>query len=361
MLHQQLREPEMNLRLLLLASALVLGGAMGAPPAPKVPPKLSYFSIETGSSTGSNFTAGSTIATILSHPPGSVRCRAKTACGPEGMIALTLSAQGALAAARDVALHRVESALVPANIAAAAFEGRDEAGARGPYQDLRAIARLYPEVLQLVAAKGRGVKSLADLKRRTVAIDDDETATHSAALAVLEAANVSGTALKLTSADPERAAELLVARRIDAFFVLAPVPSPILTRLAAQIAIDLVPLSAGTIKNLDKNIYTSEMIAASTYKGVPAVRTVSVGMLWIVTASADEALIDQLTAALWDEANTGFFARQGLGGRNFADALTGLPLPLHPGAERYYRERGALTAAARDKRANLLPARAPNR
>jgi hypothetical protein len=360
MLHQPLREPEMRLRLLLLVGVVVLGGAMAAPPAPKAPAKLSYFSIATGSSTGSNFAAGSTIATILSHPPGSVRCRAKTACGPEGMIALALSSQGALEAARDVALHRVESALVPANIAAAAFEGRDGPSAQGPYKELRAIARLYPEVLHLVVAKGRGVRSLSDLKHRTLAIDGAETAARSAALAVLEAANISSKSLKLTDADPERAAELLVTRRIDAFFLLAPVPSPVLTRLAGQIAIDLVPLSAGTIKNLDKSIYTSELIAASTYQSVPAVPTVSVGMLWIVTAGADEPLIHQLTAALWDEDNTRFFARHGLGGRNFADALVGLPLPLHPGAERFYRERGALSAQARDKRANLLPARAPN-
>jgi TRAP-type uncharacterized transport system substrate-binding protein len=83
-------------------------------------------------------------------------------------------------------------------------------------------------------------------------------------------------------------------------------------------------------------------------------------MLWIVTAVADEALIYQLTAALWDKANTPFFARQGLGVRNFGDAQLGLPLPLHPGAERFYRERGAQGPAPRDKGANLVPARAPN-
>jgi TRAP transporter TAXI family solute receptor len=216
-------------------------------------------------------------------------------------------------------------------------------------------------VLQLVVAKGRGVKSLADLKRRTVAIDADGTAAHSAALAVLAAANISSKSLKLTNADPERAAELLAARRIDAFFVLAPLPSPVITRLAAQIPIELVSLPAGTIKRLDQTIYTSELIAASTYNGVAAVPTVSVGMLWIVTAGADEALIRQLTAVLWHDANTSFFTRQGLDGRNFANAQVGLSLPLHPGAERYYRERGVRGAAARDTRANLVPARAPNR
>lgn len=342
----------------LLVAAVVLGGGMAAPPKPQETPKARYFSIETGSAAGSNFAAGATIATILSHPPGAIRCRVASACGPPGMVATAVSSQSAVAAARDVAAGRVESALIPANIAAAAYRGRDAFKADGARQDLRAVARLYSEVVQIAALKGR-VKNLADLKRRAVAIDVDGTASRDAALALFSAAGFGVKSMKLSSVDPDTGIAQLEARKVDAVVLLAPVPSAALSRLAERTPIDLVAVPAGVIKNLDRTIYARQPIPAAAYRGVPDAASVSVGMLWIVPASADADLVAQLTSALWDEANVRFFTPDTLGPRAFAEAVSGLPVPLHPGAERFYRQRGLLPAPAAE-RAALNQAR-PNR
>ena len=323
---------------LLLASALVLAMSM-APQPQKQPIKTAYFTIETGSSSGSNFAIGSALATILSNPPGSVRCQIKTACGPPGLIAVALTSTGTVANARDVALGRVESALVPANIAAAAYQGRDAFKSDGPSKDLRAIGRLYPEAVQIVAAKGR-IRSLADLKGRSIAIDAPGTATNTVALDVLAAANIPRKSLKLMEIDADRAADLLAAHRIDGFFLVSAVPSQTVERLAARTPIELVPVGPSMAKRLDAAIYLPQAIAAGTYEGVGGVQTVSLGMLWIVSARADNELIRQLTAALWDDANASFFSGQ----RVLRDAAHGVPIPLHPGAAQFYRQRGILPA-----------------
>lgn len=340
MVARRLYRPEA--KWLLLAGVMLFGMSMAQPPQ-KGSPRTTYFSIETGSSTGSNFSVGSTLATILSNPPGSVRCQIRTACGPPGLIAVALTSPGTVANARDVALQRVESALVPANIAVAAYQGRDAFKNDGPYKNLRAIGKLYPEAIQLVVAKGRGIKTLAELKGRVIAIDAEGTQTNTTAIAVLTAAGIPRKAVKLMDADADRAADLLAARRIDGFFMVANAPAEVVTRLTDRVAIDLVPLGAATIKMLDRLTYQKQTIPSATYKGTSATETASVGMLWLVSAHADEGLIHQLTAALWDDANASYF--QGFASpRALRDAVSGVPIPLHPGAERYYRERGLLPA-----------------
>jgi len=341
-----LRLHRLDTNWLLLAGVMLFGVSMAQPPQ-KDPTRTAYFTIETGSSTGSNFAVGSTLATILSNPPGSVRCQIRTACGPPGLIAVALTSPGTVANARDVALHRVESALVPANIATAAYQGRDAFKNDGPYKDLRAIGKLYPEAIQLIVAKGRGIKSLSDLEGRVIAIDAEGTATNTTALAVLVAAGIPRKSVKLMDADADRAADLLAAHRIGGFFLVANAPSEVVSRLAARMAIELVPLGAGTIKKLDRMIYQPQIIPSAAYKGTSVTQTASVGMLWLVSARADEALIHQLTAALWDDANAPFFT--GFAGpRALRDATSGVPIPLHPGAERFYRERGVLPAKRAD-------------
>lgn len=317
--------------------ATVVSFAMGMATQPAKPIRTAYFSIETGSSTGSNFAAGSALATVLSHPPGSLRCQIEPACGPPGLIAVAVTSTGAVASARDVSLGRVESALVPANIAAAAFRGTDSFKADKPHTNLRAIARLYPEVLHIVVPRGK-LRSVADLKGKTIAVDGSGTPTNMASLAVLAAANIPRKAVNLSKADAEAAVDLLVARRIDGFFVLAPTPSPAVTRAAARMQIDLVPIVPQTAKRLARDVYLPQQLPASVYAGVPSTPTVSVGMLWLVAANKDPQLIRQLAAALWDPSNAGFFS----GSRDIRQAVLGMPIPLHPGAERFYRDQGIL-------------------
>jgi hypothetical protein len=335
--------------------ALALGSAMAAPPDAKKPAPATYFSIETGASSGNDFAAGSTIATVLSHPSGSVRCQVKSACGPEGLIAVALTSAGAFTNVRDIALHRVESALIPANIVADAYEGRGAFKADGPYKDLRVVGRLYSEPVQLVVAKGRGIKSLADLKRHTIAIDGDNSSTRAIALAVLAAAKLSSKSVKLSDASAEAAADLLLDHRIDGFFLFGPSPADVITRLAQQMPIELIDLTPAQLKGLDPAVYGQAVIPVSTYKGVGATETISVGMLWVVAANADESLVYQLASAVWDSTNAGFFTREAAGGYSLRGAKKGVPIPIHPGAERLYREKGVQASALQQYRANLTP------
>jgi TRAP transporter TAXI family solute receptor len=334
-----------SLRILTLALAWIACVAMAAPP-PQGPPRPDYFSIATGSTAGSYFPVGSAIATILSHPAGSVRCEVPLACGPEGLIAVAVSSPGSVANVRDIAAGRVDSGFVQANIAAWAYRGTETFKGDKPYTDLRTIGRLYPEAVHLVVARGEGIKSLKDLRGRRISIDVEGSGTHVEALRILAAERLSKRNVDLVQANADRSANLLAAHEIDGFFFVGGAPVPTITALTSSGVADLVPITGRAATALERQsaYFTPTIIPEGTYPGVGATPTLAVGALWVVRASEDPDLIYRLTAALWDPSNADFFLRNErlMRQMSLSGALDGVSIPLHPGAERFYVEKGLI-------------------
>lgn len=319
--------------------------AMAAAPE-KVPVEASYFSIGTGSSSGTYYPVGSLISTVVSHPVGSIRCKVPSACGPEGLIAVAITSPGSVANLHNLAEGRVASAFVQANLAAWAYQGAGVFTGQPAMTELRAIARLYPETVHLAVARDTGIQTIADLKGRRISVDIEGSGTYVEALAILKAEKLDKRLVDLVQADADRSADLLAARQIDGFFFVGGAPVDAIMGLAAIGSIDLVPITGAAVAALEANspYFTRAEIPADTYPGIAATQTVAIGALWLVPASADDALIYQLTSALWDNTNQPFLMRGHAQARAMDQnqALEGLPVPLHPGAERYYREKGLM-------------------
>ena len=140
--------------------------------------------------------------------------------------------------------------------------------------------------------------------------------------------------------------ELILENRIDAFFFIGGAPAQGIADLAADGAIDLVPISGPEARSLRERytFFSEDLIPAGTYAGMGDIETLSVGAQWVVGAGVADELVYQLAKALWHPNN-----RQLLDGGHAKarlirpqTALDGISIPLHPGAERYYREAGLL-------------------
>jgi TRAP transporter TAXI family solute receptor len=134
--------------------------------------------------------------------------------------------------------------------------------------------------------------------------------------------------------------------RLDAFILIAGYPTGSVTELAASETIDLVPIIGPEVDALLENheFFAEDVIPAGAYKGVGETRTLSVGAQWIIAAEADEDLVYAMTQALWHEnaralLDNGHAKAESI---TLETALDGIAIPLHPGAERYYREIGVL-------------------
>ncbi len=119
-----------------------------------------------------------------------------------------------------------------------------------------------------------------------------------------------------------------------------------MAELAAGAGADLVPIDGPEVDALLERhqFFARDLIPAGTYEGIGATPTISVGAQWMVGAEIDEELVYGITKALWTPT-----ARQLLDNGHakgaaitLVTALDGIGVPLHPGAERYYREAGLL-------------------
>ena len=142
------------------------------------------------------------------------------------------------------------------------------------------------------------------------------------------------------------AADALRNGRIDAYFVVAGYPTGSLVELASAVDIKLVPIDGAGAAAITEQygFFAQSEIPAGTYEGVDAVSTVSVGAQWYTSASQDEALIYEITKALWNDESRRLLDISHAKGRSITPdtALSGVGVPLHAGAERFYREAGLI-------------------
>ncbi len=305
---------------------------------------IRYFRIGTGTSSGTYYPIGTTLANAISNPPGSRPCDRGGACGVPGLIATAQSTPGSVQNIAELAAGRINSALVQADIAFWAYRGEEVFSGSPPFADLRLIATFYPEVIQVVVRKSSGIARLADLVGKRVSLGERGSGTLVNARMVLEASSIRVQDIQPQYLNTGEAADALQHERLDAFFFVSGMPAPAIADLADAIDIAFVPISGPSFDLMRARhpFFSLATIAAKDYKGADNVPSLAVSTLWVVSAKADAELIYGVTKSLW-HANTRALLDKGhRAGKliTLETALDSMAVPLHPGAERYYREIG---------------------
>ena len=310
------------------------------------PPETQRISLQiaTGPVSGSYLRVGEVIAKIISHPPGLARCDAPGVCGPEGLIATLRSSGGSVSNAAAVDAGRVKSAFVQGDVAAAARDGDGPFRKTGPLKELRAIARLHEETVHLVVAPRSRIRKLSDLRRKRVAIDGPQSATNYTARQLLQAAKVSSRRVKLSFESSTRAAELLQNGKLDAFFVIGVTPLTTVDRLVRRGQARIVSLDAAAVSALtrDNAMFSRKVLPSGTYRSSKEVIALNIASVWVVQKSVPDDVVRGILRSLWNPANREELQRLGKVAATIdpAKAAENLPLPLHPGAERFYANAG---------------------
>ncbi len=242
---------------------------------------------------------------------------------------------------------QMESGFTQSDVAFWAYTGTGVYEGKPKVADLRLIANLYPETIHVVARKGAGIKSVADLKGKRVSLDEPGSGTLVDARIILAAYGITEKDIKAEYLKPNQAGDKMKDGGLDAFFFVGGYPTGAISELASSGGgIELVPVTGPEVDKMlkDYGFFAPDTIPANTYKGVDAVKTIAVGAQWVTSTKQPDALIYEVTKAMWnDNTRKQLDAGHAKGKAILASLATaGAGIPFHPGAEKFYKEKGML-------------------
>ena len=257
------------------------------------------------------------------------------------------SAQATKASAENLNLlqaGRGEVAFTLGDALSDAWKGDEEAGFKTPLKKLRTIAAIYPNYIQIVANADAGIKTLADLKGKRISVGAPKSGTELNARAVLKAAGLSYKDFaKVEYLAFGESVELMKNRQLDATLQSAGLGVASLRDLATSVKIVVVPVPADVVAKVGDAAYQPVSIPANTYTGqTEAVPTVAIQNFLVTHDGVPTDTVYAMTKAMFDNLDQLIAAHNAAKGISKANAAKGSPIPLHPGAEKYYREIGVL-------------------
>ena len=310
---------------------------------------MTFFRIGTGGAGGTYFPIGGIIANAISNPPGSRACEEGGNCGVPGLVAIAQSTNASAHNVNAVQAGQMEAGLTGAATLHFAYHGIGKYEG-DPKPDLRVIANLFPEDLHLVLPKGGKLDGLADLKGKRVGIAQAGSGTQIAVELILADHGVTRDNIDEAELNNAQSAERIADGQLDAYFYAAGTPVAAMIQLDNTKGMELYSFTDEEVKMANKSVpyYIPSTIPAGTYPGVDYdVNTVAVSGILVTNANQDEELIYQITKALWSKTarkllDNGHPKGKVITLETALDGIEGIGVPLHPGAERFYREVGLL-------------------
>lgn len=289
-----------------------------------------FVSIATGGVAGVYYPLGGVLARLINEKMPGVTATAETT-------------GGSVANARLLENGSVEIAFIQNDIAHWAHYGKEMFDKAVP--QILGLASLYPETIQIVTLADSGITSIADLRGKRVAVGAAGSGTEANARQILAAAGITYADISVQYLAFAPASAALKDGHVDAAFLTAGIPTAAVIDLATTHRIRIVPIGEDILEKLapDYPFYVRMVIPQGTYTGLDQdVESVAVMAMLVVRADLSADFVYNLAKLLFE--NLDEMARTHARGKDIAleRALQGMSVPLHPGAERFYREAGLL-------------------
>jgi TRAP transporter TAXI family solute receptor len=309
-----------------IAAAVAVGAVWSAPAARA----QAFINVLTGGTSGVYYPLGVAIGKIYSDRIPGVKTQVQaTKASVENLVLLQ---QG-----------RGELAFTLGDSLKAAWEGDEEAGFKSKLDRLRTIGAIYPNYIQIVATVDSGIRTLADLKGKSLSVGAPKSGTELNSRAILAAAGLSYKDIGRVEYLPfAESVDLMKNRQLDATLQSAGLGVASLKDLSSSAEITVVSVPKAMVDKIGPP-FVAAKIPANTYTGqdkdVPTAAVIN----YLVTSSAvSDDLAYQMTKLIFESLPE--LANSHVAGKDIKleQAAIGSPVPLHPGAIRYYKEKGLI-------------------
>lgn len=290
-----------------------------------------HLTLATGGTSGVYFPLGGAIAQVISS-------------NSDGKFSVTAQATGASGEnMRLVQAHEVDFALVQNDVADAAFKGTEPFRPDNKMTDVVAIGRLYPEYLHVVASKDSNVKTLEDFKGKTVSVGARGSGNEVNCRQIFKYFGLDYKNVNPIFLPYGETADQFKDRQLDGFVFTIGTPNPAIQDITTAQEVAFVPLEG---KKVDELVNTfpflvKDAIPAGTYKGQDKpVPTLSVQCILVVNKNMSEEDVYAMTKALYDNLDDVSKAHNKGSEISMERAAEGITIPFHPGAAKYFAEKG---------------------
>lgn len=240
--------------------------------------------------------------------------------------------------------NEAELAIVQNDMIDYAYNGT-EAFEGGKIENIRGIATLYPEIVQIVASPDSGITNVKDMKGKKVSVGAPGSGVEANARQIFDATGLTYNDMNVSYLSFSESADAFKDKHIESFFVTSGIPNAAIQDITAQNDIVMVSLTDDVIAALTQKypFFVEYTIPAGTYKGQNSdVKTVAVMATLATNSQASEDVIYNITKTLFE--NQPELAQAHAKGAELVleEAVKGISIPFHPGAEKYFKEKGLL-------------------
>jgi uncharacterized protein len=291
--------------------------------------KPKFMSILTGGTGGTYFPLGGAFANIVKDATGIETNAETTGASAENMQSIKDNKGEIAFTQTDIASYATEGKLM--------FDGNK-------IDNIKAIGTLYPETIQIVTTEKSGIKTVEDLKGKKVSIGAPGSGTAANAEQILEVYGMTLDDIEKQDLSFDESVNGIKDGNIDAAFVTAGHPTAAVEELSATEKVVIVPVDADKADKLIEKYpyYTKEEVQSGTYKIGSAVPTVAVQAMLVVKADLSNDVVYDITKAIFENLDQVKHAKAAQ--IKPENALNGVGIDVHPGAQKYFDEKGIKAA-----------------
>jgi uncharacterized protein len=291
----------------------------------KVEEKPKFISILTGGTGGTYYPLGGSFAEIIKDATGIDTNAETSGASAENMTTLKNGDAEIAFSQTDIASYAIEGKLM--------FENKK-------VDNVKAIATLYPETIQIVTTEKSRIKSVEDLKGKKVSVGAPGSGTVANAEQILEMYGMTFEDIEKQDLSFDESTQGIQDGTIDAAFVTAGTPTGAVESLGASEDVVIVPIDQEKIDALIEKypFYVKEEIPSGTYGLEAAVTTVAVQAMLVASNDLSETVVYDITKAIFENLDKVTHAKGKL--IKVENALNGVGIEVHPGAQKYFDEKG---------------------